>query len=458
MAINILVADDQVDVLETLNLTFKNEGWNCHCVRDPDSVLEALSDGDFDLVLMDLNYKRDTTSGKEGLKLLESIKALESAPPIVVMTAWGTIELAVEALRLGARDFIEKPWDNLRLLGVVRAQLHLHDSEQQVARLSAINSGVDEQGVFIAESQIMRELLQTLQNVAASDASVLITGENGTGKSQLASMLHDMSDRAQRTFLTMDVGAITESLFESELFGHVKGAFTDARENKLGRLELANGGTLFFDEVANISLAQQSRLLRVLESGEYEPVGSAKTRQTDVRFVSATNADINGMVESGDFRRDLLFRMNTVVIHVPSLRERVEDILPLAEYFLAGLKVKYRKPEAALDDEAKAALLAYHWPGNVRELAHVVERALLIGNKPQIGQTDLGLNVHAESNAVPTSISTIEDMERDLIRRTLAHFDNNISQCATSLGIGRSSLYRKLDQYGLSEKANELES
>lgn len=458
----ILVADDQKDILETLQLTLKNEGWLSDCVSSPDAVLKSLENQDYDLLLMDLNYKRDTTSGQEGLELLAKLKELDSVPPIVVMTAWGTIEVAVEALRLGARDFVEKPWDNIRLLSILRAQLDLQSSKQEMAKLTAGNAIRDAEGqdAFIAESQVMQDLVATLTNVAVSDASVLIIGENGSGKNQIASMLHQRSDRADKVFLTMDVGAITESLFESELFGHVRGAFTDAREAKLGRLELADQGTLFFDEIANINLAQQSRLLRVIETGEFEPVGSARTRHADIRFVCATNADIEGMVESGDFRRDLFYRLNTVILEVPPLRERLDDIEPLAQYFLARLKTKYRKLDLELSSATVAALKAYEWPGNIRELAHVIERAVLVTSSGLIEPNGLGIGGKVgvtvqEQTTNDTELMTLEAQEKALIERTLRHYDFNISQCAVSLGIGRSSLYRKLDAYGLASRSDE---
>lgn len=450
---HILIADDQEDILETLQLTLKNEGWRCTSARDPRAVLRQLQESAFDLVLMDLNYERDTTSGQEGLELLESIRQLEAAPPVVVMTAWGSVELAVEALRLGARDFIEKPWDNLRLCNVLRAQLDLQSSRQQSERLSASNAMLTGavSKAFVAESPVMQSLLETLSSIAASDASVLILGENGTGKNQLAAMLHRQSLRAGQSMVTMDMGAITETLFESELFGHTKGAFTDARETKIGRLELADGGSLFLDEIANMGPAQQTRLLRVLETGEFERVGSSQTRRSDIRFISATNADIEQLIEEGEFRRDLYYRLNTVILKVPALRERPEDIEPLATHFLAQHAARYRKPDIQFKADALKALHQHNWPGNIRELAHAVERAVLVCTDDLITTDHLGLNASSNTNKTSLmSLMTIDEMEQQLIEHTLQQHDFNISQCANSLGISRSSLYRKMEAFGLS--------
>jgi len=450
---HLLVADDQEDILKTLHLTLKNEGWRCTTVSDPRAVMRELENTEFDLLLMDLNYELDTTSGQEGLDLLDSISKLDNPPPVVVMTAWGSVELAVEALRRGAKDFVEKPWDNLRLCHVLRAQLELNSSRKQTARLSVSNALLSEanQDGFVAGSRIMLELLETLDSVAASDASVLITGENGTGKNQLAAMLHKKSLRSDSSFITMDTGAITESLFESELFGHTRGAFTDARETKIGRLELADGGSLFLDEIANMGASQQSRLLRVLETGEFEKVGSSQTRRVDIRFIAATNADIEQLIKDGLFRRDLFYRLNTVVLKVPALRERIGDIEALVSHYLNRFVIRYRKSKLEFSEKAMSVLREHDWPGNVRELAHVVERAVLLSNDGTISEKHLGFELKREGTRlqIPSLPMTIEAMERQLVEATLTHHQNNISQCATSLGISRSSLYRKMEAYGI---------
>lgn len=457
----ILIADDQQDVLDTLEITLKNENWDCCLVTSPEAVLVTLKREEFDLLLMDLNYQRDTTSGQEGLQLLETIQQFDNAPPIVVMTAWGSVELAVSALRMGAKDFIEKPWDNLRLLTILDAQVRLGSSEKQSQLLEAKNQLLQSQQAsdFIIQSPQMLALLDTLKSVANSDASVLLVGENGTGKNQLAAMLHQYSARSQQQLVTMDLGAITETLFESELFGHNKGAFTDAKAVKIGRLELADGGTLFLDEVANISSQQQTRLLRVLETGEFERVGSSQTRKTNVRFVSATNARLEQAIAKGEFRQDLFYRLNTVTLTVPALRERPDDILPLATHFLARFARRYHKSGLALSRDAEKALLLHQWPGNVRELAHCIERAVLVSKGVMLQAETLALqgqllaNQHQTDTQAPPD--SLENMERKLILQTLAYYQYNISQCAKSLQISRSALYRKLDAYDLDVAKSE---
>ena len=452
----ILIADDQQDVLDTLEITLKNENWDCALATSPQEVIAALKGQEFDLLLMDLNYQRDTTSGQEGLELLEAVHKLENAPPVVVMTAWGSVELAVSALHKGAKDFVEKPWDNLRLLNILDAQVRIGSSEKQSQLLAAKNQLLQSQqsSDFIIQSPQMLTLLETLKSVADSDASVLLVGENGTGKNQLAAMLHQYSARSGQQLVTMDLGAITETLFESELFGHNKGAFTDAKELKIGRLELANHGTLFLDEVANISSQQQTRLLRVLETGEYERVGSSQTRKTDVRFVSATNANLEEAITNGEFRQDLFYRLNTVTLKVPALRERPDDILPLAQHFLAKFAQRYKKANIKLSVGAIQALMQHDWPGNVRELAHCIERAVLVTKGVELRAESLALQgqfASGQAQQVETQAQdkpdTLENMERKLILSTLAYCQHNISQCAKSLQISRSALYRKLDAY-----------
>src|SRR5213594_1580610 len=340
----ILIADDQVDVLEALRLLLKGEGYRTETVNSPAKVQAALEEGEFDVVLMDLNYARDTTSGQEGLDLLARIQALDNALPVVVMTAWANVELAVEAMRRGARDFIQKPWDNSRLVAIVRNQVELGRALRKGQRLEAENELLRGPGgpTLIAESPSMRPVLEVIQRVGPSDANVLITGENGTGKGVVARALHALSSRASRPIVTVNAGGLSEGVFESELFGHVRGAFTDARADRVGRFELADGGTLFLDEIANVSLSQQARLLRVLETGELERVGSSRTRRVDVRILSATNADIAEEVAAGRFRQDLLFRLNTIEIRVPALRDRRQDVPLLAAHYLRAHAQRYR--------------------------------------------------------------------------------------------------------------------
>ena len=447
---NILIADDQADVSEALRLLMKGEGYRCHIVSSPRAALQAMRDHDFDLALIDLNYARDTTSGKEGLELLAQLQALDSALPVVVMTAWGSVDLAVTAMRQGARDFVQKPWENERLLAIVRNQIELGHALRKGERLEAENRLLreDMKLQLIADSSAMRPVLELIERVGPSDANVLITGENGTGKGVIARALHAASARAARPLVIVNMGGLAEGVFESELFGHVKGAFTDAKADRQGRFELADGGTLFLDEIANVPLNQQTKLLRVLETGEFERVGSSKSRRADVRFISATNADVHAEVAGGRFRQDLLFRLNTVEIHVPPLRERGEDILALALHFLRQRVRKYRKAIDSFDAAALAQLRNHSWPGNVRELEHVIERAVLMARGNVILPGDLGLRPSAD-NAPRVEEMSLEEVEAHLIKKTLARCNGNAQQAAEALGLSRSAFYRRLEKYGL---------
>lgn len=446
----ILIADDQPDVLEALRLLLKGEGYDVDLVRSPEEILSRLAERDFDLLLMDLNYTRDTTSGQEGLDLLAEIRRWDSTLPVVVMTAWGSIELAVETMRRGARDFVQKPWDNARLLSIIRTQVELGRALRRGERLEAENRMLrdEEKPTLIAASPAMRSVLKLIKQIAPSDANVLITGESGTGKGVVARVLHATSDRRWRPLVTVNVPSLSEGVFESELFGHVKGAFTDARSDRVGRFELADGGTLFLDEIALIPLHLQAKLLRVLETGEFERVGSSRTRRVDVRVISATNADLRQEVAAGRFRQDLLFRLNTVEIHLPPLRERVEDIPLLAEHFLHQYARRYRKPVCELEPAARAALLRHAWPGNVRELDHVIQRAVLLARGRRIGVEDLGLPADGGTHERLEEMS-LEEVERILIQKALARYGGNVRRAAEALGLSRSALYRRLQKYGL---------
>ncbi len=446
----ILIADDQAHVREALRLLLKGEGYTVELVSSPSAVLQALSKSDYDLLLMDLNYTRDTTSGKEGLDLLSRLQTLDSTLPVVVMTAWGTVETAVDAMRRGARDFCQKPWDNTRLLATIRTQLQLADALRKGRRLEAANQALREEADphMIAESPAMAPVLGLVERVGPSDANVLITGENGTGKGMLARALHARSARSANPLVTVNIGGLSQGVFESELFGHVKGAFTDARTDRVGRFELADGGTLFLDEIANISPEQQTRLLRVLETGEFERVGSSRTIRVNVRLISATNADLQSEVAAGKFRQDLLFRLNTVAIHLPALRERLEDIPPLARHFLEEQLRRYRKSIAGFSAAAIETLQRHSWPGNVRELAHVVERAVLMCAGKMIEPGDLGLQPRSTATPQLESMS-LEEVEQYLIKKTLTRCSGNALQAAAALGLSRSAFYRRLEKYGL---------
>ena len=450
MTPRILVADDQKDVLEALRLLLKGEGFEVETAASPAAILGALDAGDFDAALMDLNYTRDTTSGREGFDLLTRIQTLDATLPVIVMTAWGSVDGAVEAMRRGARDYVQKPWDNARLLAQLRTQVELSRALRRTQRLEEQNRLLRQGGFpeLIAESPAMQPVLRLMERVGPSDASVLITGEHGTGKELVAQWLHAASARAPRALVAVNVGGLSEGVFESELFGHVKGAFTDAKSDRTGRFELADGGTLFLDEIANVPLAQQAKLLRVLQSGEIERVGSSRTRRVDVRVLAATNADLYAEVAAGRFREDLLFRLNTIEIHLPPLRDRREDILPIALLCLRRSAMRYRKSLTGFDRAAIEALHAHVWPGNVRELDHAVERAVLLAQGDVVHAGDLALEPTASGGGRLEEL-TLEEVEKVLIQKALSRFGGNVSQAAKQLGLSRSALYRRLQTYGL---------
>jgi DNA-binding NtrC family response regulator len=446
----LLIADDQPHILEALHLLLKPEGYQVEMVRMPALVLEALAHESFDGVLIDLNYTRDTTSGQEGLDLVARIKEIDAQLPIVVMTAWGNIDLAVEAMRRGAGDFIQKPWENARLLSILRTQMELHRSQKRTQWLEAENRILRAPGApdFIASAPAMRPVLETVSRVGPSDANVLITGEHGTGKEIVAQTLHRLSSRKGRTLVAVNTGALPEGTFESELFGHVRGAFTDAHTDRIGRFELASGGTLFLDEIANIPMRQQAKLLRVLETGELERVGSSKTQKVNVRMLSATNADLRTECAAGRFREDLLFRLNTVEINLPPLRDRREDIPALAAHFLSRYAARYRRTIQGLEPGALQMMLNYGWPGNVRELDHTIERAVLMARGERIEAANLGLNAQRGVSQSMDEMS-LEAVEAILIRKALARANGNVSHAADALGLSRGALYRRIEKYGL---------
>jgi DNA-binding NtrC family response regulator len=446
----VLAADDQEHILEALELLLRPQGYKMDKVRSPALVREALSSTSYDAVLIDLNYTRDTTSGQEGLDLLSQIVSLDASIPVIVMTAWANVELAVEAMRRGARDFVQKPWENERLLSILRTQVELHRALQRAARLEAENRLLRAEGrpEFIATAPAMQSVLETLARVGPSDANVLITGEHGTGKEIVAQTLHALSARAARPLVAVNTGAIPDGVFESELFGHVKGAFTDARTDRIGRFELADGGTIFLDEIGNVPLRQQAKLLRVLESGEIERVGSSRSRRVNVRVLSATNSDLSAACASGQFREDLLFRLNTVEIHLPALRERREDIPALAAHFLARYSARYRRQVQGFDSAAVQTLMQYPWPGNVRELDHTIERAVLMCRTDEIQPADLALSSQRTQTQGLEDLS-LEAVEAMLVRKALQRYQGNVSQAADALGLSRGALYRRMEKYGL---------
>lgn len=461
----ILIADDQRDVLEALRLLLKSEGHPTVSADSPAAAIATAKEKSLGLALVDLNYTRDTTSGQEGIDLIGQLRAIDPALPIVAMTAWSSIELVVKAMQAGAGDFIEKPWDNRRLLSVLRNQLDLADSRRQNARLQRENEilkGKDDDG-FIADAPSMKALLDQLMRVAPTDANVLVLGENGTGKGVVARLLHANSSRADKPLVKVNMGGIAETVFESEMFGHVRGAYTDAKGDRIGRFELADKGTLFLDEIGNIPASQQPKLLRVLEDGELERLGSSRTLQVDVRLISATNANIDADVAAGSFRKDLLYRLNTVTLRVPPLRERREDIVPMARRFLERSGARYGRAGVTLAPAAERQLGQYNWPGNVRELAHLMERAVLMAGASRIDVDDLGLGgVGGQSTPVDSAGGagsgppgsaldglTLDDAEEMLVRQAMQRSAGNIQRAADALGVSRPALYRRLEKYGI---------
>lgn len=454
---SLIIADDDPQIVIALKLLLQAEGYKVTAVANPSELLEKLKTQDYALALIDLNYQADTTSGAEGLQLISEIKKLDEILPIIVMTGYSSVDIAVDAMKRGAADFITKPWKNDRLLAILSTQIKLRHSELKGQKLHQHNTLLrDEQlashNNLIANSASMQQLLTQVRKLAKSDMNILFTGENGTGKSLLADYLHQHSERQIQPFISVNMGAISESLFESEMFGHVKGAFTDAKNQRIGRFELADNGTIFLDEIANISLTQQAKLLRVLEEKQFEKLGSSKTQQVDVRVVSATNSSLNDLVENKEFRQDLLYRLNTVEIHIPSLRERVADIVPLAESFLSTYAKKYQLSPPSFAPDAIIALQSYQWPGNIRELNHMIERAIFLCADGEITVNDLGIsqkNITTPSNDCDFSCATLDEIEYQVITERLALFQHKPIETADSLGLSRSAYYRRIEKYKL---------
>ena len=444
----LLIADDQRDILEALLLLLKSEGYKVDTAASPVAVLAAIEEFDYDAVLIDLNYARDTTSGQEGLELLARLQSADSTLPVIVMTAWASVDVAVEAMRRGARDFVQKPWDNTRLLSIVRTQVELSRALRRGRQFeAAARLRFDGAPSLVAQSAAMKPVLELIERTAPSDANVLISGENGTGKGLVAQAIHALSPRASRPMVTVNAGGVSETVFESELFGHVRGAFTDARTDRVGRFELADGGTLFLDEIANVPSSQQAKLLRVIAAGEFERLGSSRTRRVDVRILSATNAPIDAEVAAGRFRQDLLFRLNTIEIVLPPLRDRRDDIPALAAHFLDQHVRRYRKKITSFDPVAMDALLRHPWPGNVQELEHAIERGVLMAAGSTITTVDLGLRRGADG-AITLESMPLEDVEAFLIKKALARY-GSVTEAAEALGLSRSALYRRLERYGI---------
>ncbi|NQZ08493.1 MAG: sigma-54-dependent Fis family transcriptional regulator [Algicola sp.] len=468
----ILVVDDDAGIITTLRLLLKTEGFDVTTATQPAEALFFVKKQDFDIVLMDLNYSLDTTSGNEGLDLIGDIKKLDENLPIVVMTGWGTIDVAVQTMQQGAGDFVQKPWDNDRLLSILANQIKLGQSLNSQNRLNEENQLLKQAlnpnsgGAFIGESASMKQLLGTVTQIAQTEISIIITGENGTGKSLLARHIHQQASTNpagtnSQSFVAVNMGSITETLFESEMFGHVKGAFTDAKTQRIGRFELANNGTLFMDEIGNIPLSQQAKLLRVIEDQQFEKVGSSKTQSINVRIISATNADLADMVAQKTFRMDLLYRLNTIELKIPPLRERIEDIPLLANQFIVRLATKYNKRCPALGDDAIVTLQQYDWPGNIRELSHCLERVVLLCADSTITAAQLMLpNIATPSRLEPATQTanreqafddtlSLDDIDKQVIITRLNKFKGNAVEAAKSLGLSRSAFYRRLEKYGI---------
>jgi DNA-binding NtrC family response regulator len=449
--IRILIADDQQDVIDALRLLLLDEGYEVVPARSPGEALDRLEAADFDLAVLDLNYTRNTTSGQEGFDLMERIRALDPTLPVLVMTAWSSVAGAVEAMRRGARDYIEKPWDDERLLVAVRTQIELRRAVRRNQRLQEANTRLQRGSApaFIGDNQAIRDVRQAIERVAASEASVLITGEHGTGKEVVAAWLHGLSDRRNKALVTMNAGGLAEGIAESELFGHVKGAFTDARVDRIGCFEMADEGTLFLDEIANMPIRLQAKLLRVLQTGELQRVGSSRLRYVNVRVLSATNADLTTEIAAGRFREDLLYRLNTVEIHLPPLRDRRDDVPALARHFLSHYAARYRKPLAGFEPDAMAGLQAHNWPGNIRELAHSVERAVLMSDPAATAIAARYLGLQRSRGGMDQPELSLEDAERVFIEKVLARHNGDVRLAAQQLGMSRSALYRRLQHYGV---------
>jgi DNA-binding NtrC family response regulator len=447
----VLIVDDDDKIRLALKLLLKSENMDCVACRSPQDALAAQQSQRFQLALVDLNYVEDTTSGREGLGLISALRAVDEELPVIAMTGWGTIGIAVEAMQRGAADFVEKPWnDNNRLLNILRTQIQLGVAQQRAKKLSAENALLRDQNeskTIVCESAAMTHVLAMAKRVAASAMPILITGENGTGKSLLAHYIHQHSLCAQGPLISVNMGAISETTFESEMFGHTKGAYTDAKTERIGRVELADQGTMFMDEIANLPMTQQAKILRLLEERQYERLGSSLTKQANIRFISATNANLDTLIAERGFRQDLLYRLNGVTINVPALRERQADIRPLAMSFLHKARQHYSSPARCFSEKALVALGRYSWPGNVRELQHVVERSVLLAQQDEILEADLQLSKHATPPHVtddPLMHMTLEQAEVWVIQQMLNRHQGNANDAAKALGISRSALYRRL--------------
>ncbi len=445
----LLIADDDEDIRLALELLLTSENYQIIEAASAKDVIIKASRHQPDLILLDMNFSRDTTSGQEGLDILSQLKSHNI--PVILMTAWGSIELAVKGLKQGASDFIEKPWNKIKLLNSIEQQLsfsRIKEEHQGYRQLLA----EAESKAWICHSNSMLAIEQLVKQIAPTDANVLILGENGTGKSLLAERIHQLSSRQSSPFISLNMAAIPETLFESELFGHQKGAFTDAKQNRVGRFQLADRGSLFFDEIGSLPLSLQPKLLRVLETGQYEILGSSHTQKTDVRLISATNADLSQLVAEKAFRQDLLYRLNTLVITIPPLRERIEDIAPLAINFIQQFSTKYHKSTLTLSQDAIEKLKQHSWPGNIRELSHTIERAVLLAMNNEITAAQLLLD-SADVSSTTIALQPLEQAEKQLIEKAMAVTSGQVLEAAKLLDISRNALYRRLEKFGIKHES-----
>jgi len=451
----VLIVDDDEDVLKAARLFLKKHAESINTEKNPENIPSLLMNNTYDVMLLDMNFSRDVTSGQEGLHWLSRILEIDPSAVVIMITAFGDVNLAVTALKQGATDFVLKPWQNEKLLATVSAAGNLHKTRLEVANLRSrqeqlsadMNQPFSE---FIGSSPAMQKVYDTILKVAKTEANVLILGENGTGKELVARSLHRHSPRSKEVFISVDMGAISESLFESELFGHVKGAFTDAGTDRVGRFEVASGGTLFLDEIANLPLAMQSKILRAIETKQVVRLGSNKVIPIDIRLICATNMNIMDMIKSNEFRQDLLYRINTVEIHLPPLRERGEDLQLLAEYFLKNYCKKYNKPIKGISSSTMSKLVKYHWPGNVRELQHCMERAVILSESGVLKPEDFFFSqTRTGDEEFIFDSYNLDIVEKIVIGKALKKYHGNVSQAANELGLTRSSLYRRMEKHGL---------
>ncbi|MEX0719700.1 MAG: sigma-54 dependent transcriptional regulator [Balneolaceae bacterium] len=451
----ILVVDDDSDVLQAARLYLKQHLEKVDVESNPKLIPALLKEFDYDAILLDMNFNEDVSSGEEGFYWLDKILEIDPSVAVVLITAYGDVDKAVKAVKKGASDFVLKPWHNEKLLATVTAALNLSHSKRKYQTLQSRHNTLKADAEqpyqnIIGQSRVMEHVFQTIEKVAKTDANVLITGENGTGKELVARALHRRSSRSEEEFITVDMGALPESLFESELFGHEKGAFTDAKESRAGRFEIASGGTLFLDEIGNLPIQLQPKLLSAIQTHKITRIGANKPIEVDIRLISATNISLVEMVEKQNFRQDLLYRINTIEIKLPPLRERRGDIPLLAEHFLKQYRLKYRKEIVGITDQAVAHLQEYGWPGNIRELEHAVERAVIMTDEKQLQKGDFLLtSFPGKEESIPTAGLNLEEVEKTVIRKAMGKYNGNISHAAEELGLTRASLYRRLEKYGL---------